>query len=72
MGERKLTMKLMPNVYTVQVCSLKTATVKNGSDGRKKKCKLREKGLRMCACVTGVISDKLFFWPLNVTKNFVW
>jgi hypothetical protein len=37
MGERKLStsMKLMPNVYTGQVCSLKTATVKNGFDVRK-------------------------------------
>jgi hypothetical protein len=29
-GGKKVRMKLMLNVYTVQVCSLKTATVKTG------------------------------------------
>jgi len=59
-------MKLMRNVYTIQVCSLKTATVKNGSDA--KKCLkwahifVHTKRKRpSCACVTGVISDRLFF-----------
>jgi hypothetical protein len=34
-GERKLSMKLMPIVYTVQVCFLKTTTVKNGFYAKK-------------------------------------
>jgi hypothetical protein len=35
MDERKkVRMKLMSNVYTVEVCSLKTATVKNGFDAK--------------------------------------
>jgi hypothetical protein len=31
---KKVTTKLMPNVYTVQVCSVKTTTVKQGFDAR--------------------------------------
>jgi len=34
-GWGKERMKLMRNVYTVQVCSLKTTTVKNGFDAQK-------------------------------------
>jgi hypothetical protein len=32
--EREVRMKLMPNVYTVQISSLKTTTVKSGFDAK--------------------------------------
>lgn len=32
--KKKVKMKLMPNDYTVQVCSLKATSLKNGFDGK--------------------------------------
>jgi hypothetical protein len=49
--KKKVRMELMPNDYTVQICSLKTTTMKNGFDAKMSKvgthccCDMSEKGL---------------------------
>jgi hypothetical protein len=52
-----MSVKLMPNVSTVQVCSMKTMAVKTGFDAKKLVvgthilCELSETGLFVCVCV---------------------
>jgi len=73
-GGKKAMMKLMPNVYTVQICCLKTTTMKNKHDAKNVlsgqaqcMCELSEKG---SLCVTGVRNDGHFLcWPLNIINT---
>jgi hypothetical protein len=63
-GGKQVRMKLMSEVYTVQVCSLKTTTVRMGSMPKMSKvgthcfCELSGKGP---FCVTGARNDRLLF-----------
>jgi hypothetical protein len=74
-GGKAVRMKLMPNVYPVQVFSLKTMTSKNRFDvktvysGRKLLVRTIRKGLREWQMYE--MTDTCLLWSINVTKNLI-
>jgi hypothetical protein len=80
-----MSMQLISNICTVQVCSMKTTAVKIGFDARKPKvgtrslCEISDTGLCVCVCVFVCVcvwrayemTGSYVLWPLNVTKTLI-